>query len=60
MSKGSEKFAFTQYPEVPRTCAFCGRKLRVADVARVDTVNVGGKRATSFYCTEHMHEGYAL
>lgn len=58
MSKGSEKFAFNLYPDVPRECACCGRRLRIADVGRIHTSHASGSRRTVFLCVEHMHEDY--
>lgn len=56
MAKGSEQFAFKQFPGVARECAECGARLRVPDVARTHTVWPAG--ASRFYCRVHMHEGY--
>lgn len=58
MASGSERFAWLQYPGVPRVCAFCGRALRVVDVARVHTSYENGRARSRFYCGACLHEGY--
>jgi len=44
MAKGSEQFAFSRHPGIPRVCAGCGKKLKVADVADVREHPVPGYR----------------
>lgn len=53
MAAGSQKFAWRQFPGVPRVCSACGRALRAADVARVHAgyASGSGVASTSFYCT---------
>lgn len=57
MAKGSEQFAWKQFPGIPHVCATCGKTLRVVDVSRNHTSWVTDE--TRFYCREHIHEGYA-
>lgn len=52
MAKGSEKFAWKQFPGAVRECWECGKALKVVDVAEVR--RVFPSNVSQFRCTECM------
>jgi hypothetical protein len=53
VAKGSEQFAWKQFPGVPHICDFCKRELRVKNVGEIRTYWEGDKPRIIFWCVDH-------